>query len=449
MEAAALADLAVSPQAANLIDAFFASEAAKKEGGDGGTVHAAGVLGAGVMGGGIAWACASAGVTARVKDLTWDAVAKAHATVADYDRRLVKIRKLTPAAANVVAHRVSGSLDWSGFADVGVVIEAVVEDLAVKRKVLAECEAHVAPDTVLATNTSSLAVTDMASALARPQRLVGMHFFNPVNRMPLVEVVAHPGSNPDAVGRVAGLARRMGKTAIVVRDCPGFLVNRCLLPYLAEAGRCLEDGASVARIDRLLRAFGMPMGPFELCDEIGLDVGAKVARILHRAYGERLAVAAVLERAYGELHLTGAKGGKGFYLGKAKAGRVNPAIAGLLPGARGAAPTDEEIVDRCLLMWINEAALCLSEGVVGSGLLLDLAMLMGTGFPPSRGGPLHEANARGIGRVVERLDAFAARFGPRFTPCHLLRDLAHSGRPIPLAPPALAGPSSAAASHAA
>lgn len=449
VEAAALADLGTTPQAANLIDAFFASEAAKREGGEGTPVAAVGVLGAGIMGGGIAWACANAGITTRVKDLAWDAVAKAHATVADYNRQLVKIRKLTPGAATVVAHRVSGTLDWSGFAAADVVVEAVVENLAVKRSVLAECEAHVQPDTVLATNTSSLAVADMASALRRPQRLVGMHFFNPVNRMPLVEVVAHPGSDPDAVARVANLARRMGKTAIVVRDCPGFLVNRCLLPYLAEAGRCLEDGAGIARVDAALTAFGMPMGPFELCDEIGLDVGSKVARILHQAYGERMAAAAVLERAYGELHLTGAKGGKGFYLGRAKAGRVNPAIAALLPAARAQEPDDEEIVDRCLLMWINEAARCLAEGVVGSGLLLDLAMLMGTGFPLSRGGPIHEANARGTTRLVERMHAYADRFGPRFAPCDLLVELARSGRPLPLAPPAITGPTPTSAAHAA
>lgn len=433
-EALALADLAATPQAAALIDAFLGTEAAKKEGGDGGPVGQAGVLGAGVMGGGIAWACANAGIPVRVRDLTWDAVAKAHATVADYNRQLVRIRKLTPAAAGVNAHRVSATLDWSGFADADLVIEAVVEDLAVKRRVLAECERHVGEHAVLATNTSSLAVGDMAQALARPQRLVGMHFFNPVNRMPLVEIVAHPGSDPAAVGRAAGLARRMGKTAVVVQDCPGFLVNRCLLPYLSEAGRCLEDGATVSQVDGVLKAFGMPMGPFELCDEVGLDVGAKVARILNQAYGNRMAVADVLARAYADLHLTGAKGGSGFYLGRARDGRVNPLIRTILPPVRQAAPDNAQVLDRCLLIWINEAARCLAEGVVGSGLLLDLAMLMGTGFPPSRGGPVHEANARGIQRVVEDLLRLADACGPRFAPCDLLIEHARSGRPLPLQP---------------
>ncbi len=434
-EANSLADLATTPQSLHLIDAFFASEAAKKEGGEGAATNKVGVLGAGIMGGGIAWACAAAGVPTRVRDLALDAVAKAHATVADYERQAQKTRKRTPAQSNVLAHRVSGTLDWSGFHDADVVIEAVVENLAVKRTVLAECEAHVRDDTVIASNTSSLRLADMASAMRLPGRLVGMHFFNPVNRMPLVEVVAHAGSDPAAVARVATLARRMGKTAVIVQDCPGFLVNRCLLPYLAEAARCLEDGADIARIDRLLRNWGMPMGPFELCDAIGLDVGYKVAKNLAEAYPDRGAVPEVLRRVYEDLHLTGAKGGKGFYLGAAKLGQVNPQIAGVLSSRPGRLD-DAEILDRCILALVNESARCLEDGVVASGELLDLAMLMGTGFPPSRGGPIHEANARGVRLVVDRLRHLAAQHGDRFTPAGLLVRHARDATPIPIHPAA-------------
>lgn len=433
-EAHALADLACTPQSANLIDAFFASESAKRSGGDGEPVSRAGVLGAGIMGGGIAWAFAGAGVQVRVKDVTLDAVAKAHATVADYERQLIRLRKRTPAAAAVVAHRVAGGVDWSGFHDAQLVVEAVVENLEVKRQVLAACEAQVPDGCVLASNTSSLLVSGMATALRRPERLVGMHFFNPVNRMPLVEVVAHPTSDPEAVARAATLARRCGKTAVVVRDCPGFLVNRCLLPYLDEAARCLEDGASVARIDRLLAAWGMPMGPFALCDEIGLDVGWKVARNLAQAYGPRMAVPEVLRLVYEDLHLTGAKGGKGFYLGRARDGRLNPQIATILPAPTAAAPSDDEIIERCVLAWVNEAVRCLEEGVVVSGELCDLAMLMGTGFPPARGGPIHEANRRSPRAVVESLRRLHDRHGPRFAPCDLLLMHARDGTPIPIRP---------------
>jgi 3-hydroxyacyl-CoA dehydrogenase / enoyl-CoA hydratase / 3-hydroxybutyryl-CoA epimerase len=433
-EAEALADLAATAQSANLIDAFFASESARKSGGEGPSTSRVGVLGAGVMGGGIAWAFAGSGVQVRVKDLAWDAVAKAHATVSDYERQLIRLRKHTPAAASVVAHRVSGTTDWSGFHDAELVVEAVVESLEVKRTVLAECEVHVPDTCVMASNTSSLTLAGMATALRRPQRLVGMHFFNPVNRMPLVEVVAHPGSDPEAVARVVSLVRRCGKTAIVVQDCPGFLVNRCLLPYLDEAARCLEDGADLRRIDQVLTAWGMPMGPFALCDEIGLDVGWKVARNLATAYGERMAVPDVLRRVYEDLHLTGAKGGKGFYLGKARDGRVNPQVTGILPHASRQAPSDAEIIDRCVLAWINEAARCLEEGVVVSGELCDLAMLMGTGFPPARGGPIHEANRRGVRQVVEGMRRLQNSLGSRFAPCALLLDHASDASPIPIHP---------------
>ncbi len=449
-EANALADLVVTPQALHLIDAFFASEAAKKEGGDGTPTSKVGVLGAGIMGGGIAWACAAAGVPARVRDLSLDAVAKAHATVADYERQMQKARKRTLALSNVVAHRVTGTLDWSGFHDADVVIEAVVENLSVKRTVLAECEAHVRDNTVIASNTSSLTLADMAGAMRLPGRLVGMHFFNPVNRMPLVEVVAHAGSDPLAVARVATLARRMGKVAIVVRDCPGFLVNRCLLPYLAEAARCLEDGADIARIDGLLKHYGMPMGPFELCDAIGLDVCYKVAKNLAAAYPDRGAVPDLLRRIHEDLHLTGAKGGAGFYLGPAKLGRTNPAVAGLLkPGVRHL--SDEDLLDRCVLALVNESARCLEDGVIASGELLDLAMLMGTGFPPSRGGPIHEVNARGVRATVDRLRHLAATHGERFAPAGLLVRHARDATSIPIHPAAtpMSGGHHPAAAHAA
>jgi 3-hydroxyacyl-CoA dehydrogenase/enoyl-CoA hydratase/3-hydroxybutyryl-CoA epimerase len=270
--------------------------------------------------------------------------------------------------------------------------------------------------------------------MRRPQRLVGMHFFNPVNRMPLVEVVAHAGSDPAAVERVAALARRMGKTAVVVGDCPGFLVNRCLLPYLAEAARCLEDGADIRRIDRLLRAWGMPMGPFELCDAIGLDVGYKVARILATAYPDRGAVPEVLRRVYEDLHLLGAKGGTGFYLGAARLGRVNPQIAALLPSARRQL-ADAEIIDRCVLALANEAVRCLGDGIATSGGLIDLAMLMGTGFPPARGGPIHELNARGTIAACDRLLRLADQHGERFAPAALLVEASRTGASLPITPP--------------
>ena len=438
IEAEVFARLAVTPVCHNLVDAFFASEDIKKAGGKAGTeVTQVGVLGAGVMGGGIAWAFSAAGIPVRMKDLAWDAVAKGLAQAGTYNDQLVKRRKLTPGEKNVRMHRIAGSLDFSGFAACGLVVEAVVEDLGIKQRVLAEVEQHVDERCVLATNTSSLAVADMATALARPGRLVGMHFFNPVNRMPLVEVIAGPDSDPEAVALTAATARRLGKTVVIVKDCPGFLVNRILLPYLNEAARTVEDGADVEQVDRVLAGFGLPMGPFTLTDEVGIDVGYKVAKILAHGYGERHAIADLLRCVHEDLHLKGTKGGKGFFLHEGTHLQLNPEIETALATTRAKSQrqphlvTDDEIRDRCLLTMVNESARCLEEGVVAKATHLDLAMLMGTGFPPAHGGPLHYAHQRGIRQVVARLSELEQRHGARFTPAPLLIEMARSGRHFP------------------
>jgi len=428
-EARAFAELCVTSESKCLIDAFFATEDAKKQGGKTPEKRVAslGVLGAGVMGGGIAWLFAHKGLPVRVKDIGWDAVAKAYKTVDDYSNQLVKIKKLTPSEARQRLLRVGGSVDWTGFAACDVVIEAVVENLEVKKKVLAEAETVVRDDCILATNTSSLRVADMAVALKHPERFVGMHFFNPVNRMPLVEVVAGPHSSPEAVAAIAALTRQSGKTAIVVQDCPGFLVNRILLPYMNEAARCLTEGGEVEEIDRVISRYGMPMGPFELTDVVGIDVGHKVAKILHEGYGERMAVAPILAKVHDEMKLLGAKAGKGFYFhDQGKKGAINPdidaAIAGTQDdvGIKSRPLGSQEILDRCLLIMVNEAARCIDDGIVASPGLLDLAMLMGTGYPPQKGGPLHHADSLGAGEVVARLRRLTEQCGARFEPCRLL-----------------------------
>jgi len=427
VEARGFACLAVTAECRCLIDLFFASEAVKKEGGKSErSVATAGVLGAGVMGGGIAWLFADKGMQVRVKDIAWEAVAKAYKTASEYNATLVKIRKLTHQQAAQRLLRIGGSIDFTGFASADVVVEAVVEDLGVKRKVLAEVERHVRDDCVLASNTSSLSVAAMAESLAHPERFVGMHFFNPVNRMPLVEVVAGPRSSPEAVALVANLARRCGKTAIVVKDCAGFLVNRILLPYMNEAARLLQEGGDLERIDQVIYRFGMPMGPFTLTDEVGIDVGHKVAKILATAYGERMAVAEILAKVHEELKLLGAKAGKGFYLHEGKERRINPDIDAAVAGTQGdlnlapRAISDAEILDRCLLIMVNEASRCIEEGIVASPAVLDLAMVMGTGFPPQRGGPLHHADTLGPKLVVARLRELSAAHGMRFAPSPLL-----------------------------
>jgi 3-hydroxyacyl-CoA dehydrogenase / enoyl-CoA hydratase / 3-hydroxybutyryl-CoA epimerase len=364
-------------------------------------------------------------------------VAKGMKTASDYNHQLVKLRKLSPGQSNLEMLRIGGTLDYRGFSAIDVVVEAVVEDLAIKRTVLAELEGHIRDDCLVCTNTSSLSVGAMAEAMRHPERLVGMHFFNPVNRMPLVEVVPGARTSPAAVQEVAALVRRLGKTAVVVKDCPGFLVNRILLPYLNEAARCLEDGADLATIDRAIADFGMPMGPFTLSDEVGLDVGFKVATILAGAYGERMRVADTLRIAYQELHLLGTKGGRGFFIHQGGKQLPNPQITERISAMRsgrapaGQAMSTDEIRSRCLLIMVNEAARCLEEQVVANPAILDLAMIMGTGFPPQRGGLLHYANQLGSGPVADSLRGLESRYGERFAPCQLITDLARAGKPFP------------------
>jgi 3-hydroxyacyl-CoA dehydrogenase/enoyl-CoA hydratase/3-hydroxybutyryl-CoA epimerase len=300
--------------------------------------------------------------------------------------------------------------------------------------VLREIEQHVGPDTIIATNTSSLPLEDLASALSNPKRFVALHFFNPVPRMPLVEVVPARKTSSSTTATALELMRRLGKTAALVGDCPGFLVNRILLPYLVEAAWMVEQGVAPRRIDRALESFGMPMGPLTLADEVGLDVGGKVALVLADAYGARMRVPALLSEAVASGELKGRKNGEGFYRYDGRKRKPNPRISALAESARhrdGVPRLDklaaEEIRDRTILIMVNEAARCLSEGIAANAEALDLAMVMGTGFAPFRGGLLRYADERGLHEVKQRLDELSLSCGDRFRPASLLVKLAREG----------------------
>lgn len=327
-----------------------------------------------------------------------------------------------------MAH-ISATTDYTGFNLADVVIEAVVENMDVKKKVLQELENETRDSCVLATNTSALSITEMASVLRDPSRLLGMHFFNPVHRMPLVEIITTPETSPRAVSTVLSLARRLRKTPVLVHDGPGFLVNRVLAPYMNESSRLFEEGQDLRRLERLFKRYGMPMGPFELLDEIGTDVAAKVGDILHRGLGERMAPATLAHTLMQEERL-GRKNGAGVYRYAGKDGRERRADTDtwrrLQPGGR-ASLDDVTIVDRVLGLMLNEAARCLEEGIVASPEDLDLALTFGIGFPPFRGGLLRDADARGIAAWVERLQQLETRFGARFAPCDRLVDMASRG----------------------
>jgi 3-hydroxyacyl-CoA dehydrogenase/enoyl-CoA hydratase/3-hydroxybutyryl-CoA epimerase len=360
-----------------------------------------------------------------MKDVRYEAVAGglAHAR-----EQFERERRRGRASLRDVERRMtllSGTLGYEGFRHLDLVVEAVVENLEIKRQVLRETAEH-APHAVLATNTSSLRLEDLATGLPDPGRLVGLHFFNPVHRMPLIEVVVGAATSDEARDTAIAVTRRMGKTPVVVRSSPGFLVNRLLMPYLEEALRLFQAGVPMEELDRALVDFGMPMGPMELLDEVGLDVAAKVAHVLSEAFPSTETKPEVLDALVGAGRL-GKKSGRGFYrYTMGKRGRTpkepDPAVYSLVraPSRSVVQAGREAWIERLLLAMVNEAARCLDERVVGSAEEVDLAMILGTGFPPFRGGLMRYADVVGLSRVIDRLSALAAAEGPRFEPARLL-----------------------------
>jgi 3-hydroxyacyl-CoA dehydrogenase/enoyl-CoA hydratase/3-hydroxybutyryl-CoA epimerase len=372
------------------------------------------------MGGAIAQLLAYRGYAVRLKDIKPDAIALGlrHAQQA-FDKS-VKRRRLEKRDARQMMQRISPTLDYSGFGTADLVIEAVVERMDVKKSVLREAESHMRSG-VLTSNTSSLSITEMQSALTRQQDFCGMHFFNPVDRMPLVEIIRGEQTGDEAVATVFAVARKLEKTPVIVRDGAGFLVNRILAPYLNEAGWLLSDGVDIPDVDSALLDFGMPMGPFRLLDEIGLDVARHAAQVMFEAFGERMRPApamAALERT----KRLGKKGGLGFYKyenGK-ETGVDESVYAELGATGRGRKIAKSEIQMRCVYTMINEAARILDDGIVAGPGDVDVGMIFGTGFPPFRGGLLKYADTIGVGRIVNTLDRFSKELGPRFEVAPLL-----------------------------
>lgn len=437
VELEAFCELAISDVSKNLIQIFFTSEALKKDLGvenvEGVEVKNAALLGAGVMGGGIAWLFANNDINIRLKDITQNAIALGYNQVLKIFNQLKKIKKVTNEQANKKITNITNSLDFSGFNNVDYVIEAVVENMNVKKKVLAEAEEKVAQNAVIVSNTSSLSISEMAKVLKRPEQFAGMHFFNPVNRMPLVEVIRGENTSDATIATVVKLTKKLGKTPVVVKDVAGFLVNRILLPYMNEASYLLQEGAEMRKVDHLVEKFGMPMGPFVLADVVGIDVGVKVAHSLYESYGDRMKVSAVLDEIYNNhKDLLGKKSNKGFYIHSNN--QPNSQIAVILNKVRKSENitvriiSDSEIIDRCMLTMVNEAAKCLEENVVKSAAYLDMAMIMGTGFPPFKGGILRYADSIGIKEVVNKLQELNQKHGLRFEVSELLLDMAQNGK---------------------
>lgn len=432
-EAEFFGELVTSPESKALRAVFFASQAMKHTTGVSGAakpkpVSKVGVIGGGLMGAGIASvSILKAGASVRVKEVDHAGVGRVLAQVSKNTARSVKRRRLRPFEAEQAMQKLTGTIDWSGFGNVDLVIEAVFEDLGLKQAQLAEIEAITPDGTVFASNTSSLPISDIAANANRPEAVLGMHYFSPVEKMPLLEVIVTEDTADWATATAVEFGKRQGKTVIVVKDGPGFYTTRILVPYMNEAFSLLADGASVEAVDEAMVQWGFPVGPVLLTDEVGIDVGAHIANVMLDAFGERMAGP---EMAGNLVHddRMGRKNGRGFYRydDKGERGGVDETVyAALGLGPRRVIP-ESEIQERISLSMINEAARCLEEGILGSALDGDVGAVMGLGFPPFRGGPFWWIDQTGAAETVARLDALAERHSDRFEPATIIRDYAKS-----------------------
>jgi len=438
MEASAGGKLATGSVSKALISLFKGSEAQKRLGREADGSRPAkpvvgGVVGGGIMGGAIASLMAEKGTSMRLSDLSTEVLDAALVTHQAEIAKKKRRRRLKPHEADAALDRLDTCTDLTGFERADVVVEAVAERMDVKRAVFQSLAERCSDETLLCTNTSSLSVAELAQEVPRPERFVGLHFFNPVRLMPLVEVIPHEGTSQSSVTRACALALALGKTPVVVKDVAGFLVNRVLGPYLDEALRLFQGGVSAGRLDHLLEHKGMPMGPLRLLDEVGFDVAAHAAESLHTAYGDRMTPSTCVKTLINEGRL-GKKSGRGFYEHAGKAPQLATDLGRLKASMDLDSLYDHAVVERCLYALVNESARCLGEGVVGSAAELDLAVVMGTGFLPWSGGPLRWADSIGVARVVERLREIAQepdvtyRGGSgRFEPAELLVRAAETG----------------------
>lgn len=441
LEAATFSRLAVGDVSKNLVGIFFAQTESKKLPADiteKPKVKTIGVLGAGVMGAGIAQAAAKAGYKVVVKDVEDRFLEKGKSTISGLFNKLVDSHKMTREKADNIIKEMVFTTSYDALSDCDLVIEAVLEELKVKQEALAECDKVITKPYTFASNTSSLSIDKIAQGTSDPSKIVGLHFFNPVHKMPLVEIVRGAKTSSQALAAAMSVGLKLDKTTVIVKDSPGFVVNRILAPYLREAALLVGEGVPVEDIDRAMKSFGMPMGPLALLDEIGLDVSAKVIHVMYEALGERMSEPPLLKEIE-RLKLLGKKGGKGIYLydekgkiqtikeGKKTYSVVNPDLLACVK-AQPQKRTPGDIQDRLVLLMLNEAVRCMEEGIVCDPSQLDLAMIFGTGYPPFQGGILKYADASGVDMMCRRLEYLARVIGPRYEPCKLLREMAEQRR---------------------
>ncbi|MBU2892062.1 fatty acid oxidation complex subunit alpha FadJ [Colwellia sp. D2M02] len=446
VEAEHFADLVMSSESQQLRHLFFATTEMKKEQGvadvKAEAILKAGVLGGGLMGGGIAFVTATkANVPVRIKDINHKGINSALKYSYDLLNKKVKRRFILKSEMQKQLAMITGTVNFTGFKSVDIVVEAVFEDLALKQEMVVAVEEHTQEQTIFASNTSSLPIHKIAAQAKRPENVIGLHYFSPVDKMPLVEIIPHENTSDKTISTTVAFAKKQGKTPIVVKDKAGFYVNRILAPYMNEAAILLLAGEPVDKIDNALVKFGFPVGPMQLLDEVGIDVGAKIGPILQADLGERFAAPAAFDKLIDDGRL-GKKVNKGLYLYKqpkkglvAKlTGLIKPLpskpvdesiypLLGITPKGKLSAET---IAKRCLYMMLNEAARCVDEGIVRNARDGDIGAIFGIGFPPFLGGPLRYIDSVGAKSVVAQLSQWAEQYGERYSPCQALITMAEN-----------------------
>ncbi len=434
-EARLFGEMAMTSVCKELMFLFYATTSLKKDAGIGADVQPRkidriAVLGTGFMGAGIASITVPQGVPVRFKDTAPAQVAKGIAAVRDVLKDKLIKRQVTRQQFDDQMSLVSGTTEYTGFARLPMVIEAVFEDLSVKHKVIAEAEAVLPPDAIFATNTSTIPITKIAAGSKRPAQVIGMHFFSPVHKMPLLEVIVTPQTAPEVTATVVDFGRKIGKTVIIVNDAPGFYVNRILAPYVNEAGLLLDEGVAIDAIDKAMGQFGFPVGPINLIDEVGLDIAGKSGGIMAEAFGGRMTPSTALQKVLSAGRL-GRKGKSGFYTydEKGKRGDVDESVYQLYAGGTKRITVERSDIQRRLsLAMVNEAARCLEEGIIKSARDGDIGAVFGIGFPPFRGGPFRHMDAVGLAEVVKQLEALNAKNPGRFVPAKILVEMARDGK---------------------
>ncbi|MFW2387145.1 MAG: fatty acid oxidation complex subunit alpha FadJ [Polyangiales bacterium] len=434
-EARGFGRLLISAEAANLMSIFFATTALKKDTGVDDPevkpreIKKVGMLGAGLMGAGIAYVTSAiAKIPVRLKDRDADGVLAGLRYVRGIIDGRVKRKRLSDRQADALMLQTTGSTSFQGFQDADVVIEAVFEDLSLKEQMVRAVEEVGRDDVIFASNTSSLPITKIAAASKHPETVIGMHYFSPVHKMPLLEIIVTDQTADWVTATCVALGKKQGKHVIVVKDGVGFYTSRVLAPMMGEAAHLVAEGVPIEKIDKAMLNWGFPVGPIKLTDEVGIDVGAKVGKIMVDAFGERMSQPEGMSRLI-EDERYGRKNGRGFYLYSDKKKGVDESVydvLGVKPDNKGV--SDEDIAWRCALQFVNEACRCFGEGILRSARDGDIGAVFGLGFPPFRGGPFRFVDQVGAKEVLGRLRELEKQLGPRFSPAPVLEEIARSGQ---------------------